>query len=55
MSCGAFASNKSFAMWMEDYGLPATLCIYAAVSVVTAVGVMYTTKETKGQSIDVAD
>lgn len=52
MSVVSFWTTKSFPIWMEDYGLPVTLTIYAISSFIGAFFVILAGTETKGQSMD---
>lgn len=52
LSVASFLSTKTFPIWMEDFGLPITLGIYAIICLVGTVFVMCAMTETKGQSID---
>lgn len=51
--CGAsFYSTKTFPLWMEDFGLPTTVLIYAIICAAGTLFVMFAIRETNGQSMD---
>lgn len=53
MFCGAsFYSTKTFPLWMEDFGLPTTVLIYAIICAAGTLFVMFAIRETNGQSMD---
>lgn len=52
MSSTSFYLLKTFPIWIEEFGLPATLSIYGVACVLGAVYVIFMVPEMKGKRID---